>query len=153
MPAYLHYRELTFALLVLQGDMLAWLLSTALAHDSAHSHKVLLKARARDNLIVATMELRQRAIALHLHFPWKFTLSSRGPVADVYAVWRKVINKVEAVSGNHCHVYESDVCFCHTELITSTAHMAESFCYGGVIMLNSSPAWKVHMAGASGVVV
>lgn len=83
-----------------QGDRLTWLLSTAVAHDITHARGVLLKARARDELMNATMEMRQRAVALHLHFPWKFTLDSRRPVTDVQAVWSEIVRKVEAVG--HC---------------------------------------------------
>ena len=82
---------------LVQGDRLTWLLSTAVAHDITHARGVLLKARARDDLVIATMEMRQRAIALHLHFPWKFTLDSRGPVTDVQSSWADVVRRGEAV--------------------------------------------------------
>lgn len=74
-----------------------------MAHDTAHARGVLLKARARDELVVATMEMRQRAVALHLHFPWKFTLNHNGPVTDEQALWAGVMRRVEAVrTQKHC---------------------------------------------------
>jgi hypothetical protein len=60
---------------------------------------VLLQARARDDMLQATMQMRERAMALHLHFPLKFTLSrSTGPAVDARAAWAAVIKRVEAVS-------------------------------------------------------
>jgi hypothetical protein len=82
---------------LLQGDLLVWLLSAAFAHDSTHSQAVLAHARARDELLMATMELRERAMALHLHIPHKFTLNMRRERVDVRASWAAVISKVEQV--------------------------------------------------------
>lgn len=84
---------------LLQGDLLVWLLSAAFAHDSTHSQAVLVHARARDELLMATMELRERAMALHLHIPHKFTLNTRREHVDVRASWASVICKVEQVRG------------------------------------------------------
>lgn len=77
--------------------MLAWLLSAALAQGSAHSCAVLARARARDELLTATLELRERAMALHLHIPHRFTLNSRRARLDVRASWSATITRVEQV--------------------------------------------------------
>lgn len=85
-----------------QGDLLGWLLSTAITHDAAQARGALRRARARDELVNATMELRERARALHLHFPLKFTLSTAGPVVDASAHWAAIISRVETVRmGTH----------------------------------------------------
>lgn len=92
-----------------QGDMLAWLLSAALAQGSAHSCAALARARARDELLIATMELRERAMALHLHIPHRFTLNTRRARLDVRASWSATITRVEQVRpspGRAC------VCVC-----------------------------------------
>lgn len=81
----------------IQGDLLAWLLSAALAQDSAHACTVLARARARDELLIATMELRERAMALHLHIPHKFTLNTKRMRVDVRASWTGIISRVEQV--------------------------------------------------------
>jgi hypothetical protein len=80
-----------------QGDLLCWLVSAALAQDSSHNHAALARARARDELLVATMELRERAMALHLHIPHKFTLNTKRERVDVRAGWAETISKVEQV--------------------------------------------------------
>lgn len=77
--------------------MLAWLLSAALAQGSAHSCAALARARARDELLIATMELRERAMALHLHIPHRFTLNTRRARLDVRASWSATITRVEQV--------------------------------------------------------
>jgi len=81
-----------------QGDLLTWLLSGALAQDTNHSRLVLARARARDELLVATMELRERAMALHLHIPHKFTLNANRPCFDARTIWAAIITKVEEVA-------------------------------------------------------
>jgi hypothetical protein len=60
----------------MQGDLLNWLLSSAIAHDTARCHSSLLRTFTRDEVVISTMELRERALALHLHFPLKFTLTA-----------------------------------------------------------------------------
>jgi hypothetical protein len=98
-----------------QGDLLAWLLAPALRHDAAHSHAVLARVRARHELQLDAMQLRERALALHLHYPHKFTLSGRhgGAViltTDSRAVWAAAIARVQQVGrrarvlkGVHVH--------------------------------------------------
>lgn len=90
---------------------MAWLLSAALAQDSAHSCSVLSRARARDELLIATMELTERAMALHLHIPHKFTLNTKRERVDVRASWGGVISRVEQVGSKqitaqcmHCNL-------------------------------------------------
>jgi hypothetical protein len=49
-------------------------------------------------MLQATMHMRERAMALHLHFPLKFTLSrGTGPAVDARAAWAAIIKRVEAV--------------------------------------------------------
>lgn len=43
------------------------------------------------------MELRERAMALHLHIPHKFTLNSKRVCFDVRASWAAIIARVEQV--------------------------------------------------------
>ena len=89
----------------MQGDLLYWLLSAALTQDSARNHAALAHARARDELLMATMELRERAMALHLHIPHKFTLNTKRERVDVRAGWADTISRVEQVgtrTGTSC---------------------------------------------------
>lgn len=60
----------------MQGDLLNWLLSSAIAYDTARCHSSLLRTFTRDEVMISTLELRERALALHLHFPLKFTLTA-----------------------------------------------------------------------------
>jgi hypothetical protein len=84
-----------------QGDLLTWLLSAVFAHDHAISHAALSRMRTRDGLRLATLELQERAMALHLHIPYKFTLSRNRACVDVRASWAAIIAQVEKVS---CHM-------------------------------------------------
>jgi hypothetical protein len=90
---------LLLLLLLLQGDLLSWLLSSAIAHDTAQAKAVPLRASARDDMLQATMQMRERAMALHLHFPLKFTLSrGTGLAVDARAALAAIMKRVEAVS-------------------------------------------------------
>lgn len=86
-----------------QGDLLTWLLSGALAQDTNQSRLVLARARARDELLVATMELRERAMVLHLHIPHKFTLNANRPCFNARTTWAAIIAKVEEVRVASVH--------------------------------------------------
>jgi hypothetical protein len=86
-----------------QGDLLVWLLAAALAAGMDHSQAVLAAARSRDEVLLATLELRERAMALHLHFPLKFTLNGRRAAVDVRAAWAAAIARVEKVSVRSGH--------------------------------------------------
>lgn len=46
---------------------------------------------------MATMELRERAMALHLHIPHKFTLNTKRERVDVRAGWADTISRVKQV--------------------------------------------------------
>lgn len=106
-----------------QGDLLVWLLSAAFAHDSTHSQAVLAHARARDELLMATMELRERAMALHLHIPHKFTLNTRRERVDVHASWAAVISKVEQVSGPGSHTSKYQL-YCNMQAGMPALHVS-----------------------------
>lgn len=127
----------------LQGDLLVWLLSAAFAHDSTHSQAVLAHARARDELLMATMELRERAMALHLHIPRKFTLNTRRERVDVRASWAAVICKVEQVRGLGLG-YDTATCL-HA---SSTASLASVIMTAYNLSLRNCVVGHVHFAHA-----
>jgi hypothetical protein len=81
----------------LQGDLLLWVLAPALLHDSSHSQYIQQRSLARDTLLLDTMELREKAIAVHVHHPTKFTIDYKGPVVDIHKVWSSAIRNVDEV--------------------------------------------------------
>ena len=74
-----------------------WALAPALVHDSSHFHYIQQRSLARDTLLLDTMELREKAIAVHVHHPTKFTIDYKGPVVDIRKVWASAVKKVDEV--------------------------------------------------------
>jgi hypothetical protein len=89
----------------MQGDLLLWLLSPALAHDAAAAAATLRRARQRDRVLVDAFELRERALALARHRPCVFTLEAAGHGSGWRAVWDAAVERVEQVGLKEGGVY------------------------------------------------
>lgn len=85
----LKHSPATPTVIVAQGDLYRWLLAPALGRDAQAAQAALAQAHARDSMILAGVELRQRALALHFHIPRRFTLSNPRPhsYGDVPGSW------------------------------------------------------------------
>lgn len=117
--------------------MLTWLLSAAVSHDTAHGREVLSHARARDELLIATFELRERALALHLHIPHRFTLNRPPAYLKRQSAWAAVMARVEKVHSctalacmclcPRCLIIKLDVLACCVVYRVDLIHMHEGY--------------------------
>jgi hypothetical protein len=82
----------------LQGDVLLWLLEPALLADSQQARFVRASTEHRDRRLLDTWELHEKALALHIHQPIRFTIDFKGAVRDMRKVWADAEETVEEVS-------------------------------------------------------